>query len=58
LPSKKEQRKEKVNYLNRKYGKNCWFVISHRNLGKKYLEFGRVTTRTGVSEIIEKIAQK
>ncbi|MBU2576726.1 MAG: hypothetical protein KKF50_03310 [Nanoarchaeota archaeon] len=58
LLSKKDQRKEKVNYLNRKYGKNWWFIVSHRDLGKKYREFGRVTTRTGVSKIIEKIAQK
>lgn len=55
LLSKKKQLKEKVNFLNNKYGRNWYFIVSNRDLAKKYRKYGRVTTRVGVRKIIEKL---
>jgi len=56
LLTKKKQLKEKINFLNNKYGINWYFVVSNRDLAKKYKKFGRVTSRRGVCKIIEKLA--
>lgn len=57
LLSKKKQLKEKVRFLNNKYGNDNWFfVVSRRDLVKKYKPHGKVTSRAGVSKIIEKLA--
>lgn len=53
--SKKKQLKKKVSFLNNKYGQNWYFVVSNRDLAKKYRKCGRVTTRAGVRKIIEKL---
>jgi len=55
LLSKKKQLKEKVSFLNGKYGKNWYFVVANRDLRKKYRKYGNVIPRAGVRRIIEKL---
>lgn len=57
LLAKKKQLEEKVSFLNNKYGKNWYFVVTNRNLAKKYRKYGRVTSRIGVCKIIEKLVK-
>jgi membrane protein implicated in regulation of membrane protease activity len=58
LLAKKNQITNKVAQLNNKYGFKKWFfVVSHRDLVPKYRKFGLVSTRTGVREMIEKVAK-
>jgi len=55
LLGKTKQIKEKLNCLNKKY-KNRWmFIVSNRNLIKKYNKLGFSTQRKGVSENIAKL---
>jgi len=58
LLRKKDQAKQKASSLNEKYGKNWWFIVTHRDLAKKYREYGKVITRIQVCKIIEKITKK
>jgi len=55
LLSKKRQLHEKVVYLKNKYGQNWFFVVTHRDLVKKYKEFANVTPRSEVGEMIQKL---
>jgi len=57
LLAKKKNLKEKVSLLNNKYGQNWYFVVTNRDLAKKYREYGKVTTRQGVCKIIEKLIE-
>jgi len=53
---KKDQLDGKIRYLNRKYSKKRWmFIVSHRNLVKKYKKYGNVTTRSQVLEKVKKM---
>ena len=53
---KKEQLKEKLQYLNRKYSKKRWvFVVSNRDLLKKYKKYGLSTTRRGVLKTLQEM---
>jgi len=57
LLTKKKKLKEKVSLLNNKYGQNWYFIVTNRNLAKKYREYGKVTSRMGVCKIIEKLVK-
>lgn len=57
LLSKKRQLHEKVVYLKNKYGQNWFFVVTHRDLVKRYKKFANVTPRSEVSKMIEKLAK-
>lgn len=57
LLSKKKQLEEKVSFLNNKYGMNWYFIVTNRNLVKKYRKYGKVTSRMGVCKIIEKLVK-
>jgi len=55
---KKQQRlEEKVAYLNRKYGRRWFFIVSNRNLQAKYKKYGLTTQRTRVYKILEKMLE-
>lgn len=56
LLTKKKQLKEKVKFLNSKYGINWYFIVTNRNLVQNYKKFGRVIPRKGMCDFIEKIA--
>lgn len=56
LLKKKDQMKKKVNDLNKKYKDRWYFIVSNKNLLSKYKKFGKSAPRSGVREIIEKIA--
>jgi hypothetical protein len=55
LLRKKKQLQEKVRYLNRKYKDRWMFIVSNRNLVKKYKKFGSCIQRKQVQEKIEKL---
>jgi len=57
LLSKKGQLKGKIEFLNKRYEKNWYFVVSNRDLAKKYRKFGKTVLRVGVCKIIEKITK-
>jgi len=57
LLAKKKDLKNKVSILNNKYGQNWYFIVTSRNLAKKYREYGKVTLRMGVHKIIEKLVK-
>jgi len=57
LLTKKKSLKNKVSLLNNKYGKNWYFIVTNRNLAKKYRKYGKVTSRMGVCKIIEKLIE-
>jgi len=57
LLRKKKQLEEKVSFLNNKYGKNWYFIVTNRDLAKKYRKYGQVTSRVGVCKIIEKLVK-
>ena len=44
---------EKVNYLNNKYPKRWFFIVSNKEIVYEYRKFGFATTRKGVGEFIE-----
>ncbi len=58
LLTKKKELRRKVSLLNNKYGQNWYFIVTNRDLAKKYREYGKVTTRMGVCKIIEKLIKK
>ncbi|MBU2576685.1 MAG: hypothetical protein KKF50_03105 [Nanoarchaeota archaeon] len=58
LLAKMDQLKKKVSLLNNKYGRNWYFIVTNRNLAKKYRKYGQVTSRMGVCKIIEKLVKK
>ena len=54
LLKKKEQLKEKIDYLNKKY-KNRWiFVVTNKNLVSEYKKHGFTTQRSQVKKTLEK----
>ncbi len=55
LLGKKEQLKEKIASLNRKYQTRWLILVSHRDLFSKYRDFGRVATRKNVRKMLEKL---
>lgn len=55
LLGKKEQLKEKLAYLNRKYPNRWMFIVSHRDLLPKYKKFGLAVTRKDVQRALEKL---
>jgi len=55
LLTKKKRLRDKVSILNNKYGQNWYFIVTNRDLAKKYREYGKVTSRMGVRKIIEKL---
>jgi len=55
LLKKQKQLTEKINYLNKKYPKRWFFIVSNRNLQTQYKKYGISTQRNRVSEIIQKI---
>ena len=57
LLTKKKRLREKVSFLNNKYGQNWYFIVINRNLAKKYRKYGKVTSRMGVRKIIEKLVK-
>lgn len=56
LLEKKKRLKEKIEDLNNKFKDRWYFVVSHRDLIKKYNKYGKCTQRSGVRKIIEKLA--
>ena len=58
LLSKKIQLEQKISYLNKKYPKRWFFIVSNRNLQAKYKKYGISTQRNRVSEILEKMLEK
>jgi len=52
---KKDQLKEKIIYLNKKYPKRWMFVVSNRNFLAKYKKFGFTTPRNRMSENLQKL---
>ena len=44
---------EKARYLNRKYPKRWFFIISNKDIVSKYRKFGYATSRKGVEEFLE-----
>ncbi|MFH0808555.1 MAG: hypothetical protein V1888_02975 [archaeon] len=57
LLNKKNQLEKKVSFLNNKYGQNWYFIVTNRDLSKKYRKYGKVTSRMGVRKIIEKLVR-
>jgi hypothetical protein len=57
LLTKKKSLRNKVSLLNNKYGQNWYFIVTNRNLTKKYRKYGKVTSRMGVRKIIEKLVK-
>jgi hypothetical protein len=58
LLSKKKQLMDKVKYMNNKYGhKNWFFVVSNRDLVKKYKKYGLVIPRVGVCRYLEELLE-
>jgi hypothetical protein len=55
LLTKKKNLRNKISLLNNKYGQNWYFIVTNRNLAKKYRKYGKVTSRMGVRKIIEKL---
>lgn len=55
LLSKKDQLRDKLEYLNRRYKKNWYFIVSNKHLLSKYRKYGKSTPRSGVKRIIEKL---
>jgi len=47
--------KEKVEYNKKKYGKNWMFMITDRNLYKKYSKYGKVITKKVVVSTLKEI---
>lgn len=55
LIGKKNQLKEKVGNLNKKYPERWMFIVSHRDLLKKYKKFGKTVTRSKAKEKLKKM---
>ncbi|HIH31467.1 TPA: hypothetical protein HA235_02060 [Candidatus Woesearchaeota archaeon] len=57
LLRKERQLKNKVHYLNNKYPKRWFFVVSNRNLQAQYKKYGITTQRNRVSETLQKMLE-
>jgi len=57
LARKKEQMNEKVEFLDRKYKDRWMFIVSHRDLVKKYKRFGLTSARNDVMKKIKKLLE-
>jgi hypothetical protein len=55
LVRKKDQLKEKIEDLNKKYPNRWMFIVSHRDLLKKYKKVGVTATRANTKEKLEKM---
>ena len=55
LLSKPNQMREKITYLDKKYPNRWMFIISHRDLLKKYKKNGPTATRSNVREKLIKL---
>jgi hypothetical protein len=55
LLRKKQQLKEKLDYLNKKYPKRWMFIVSNRNFLTKYKKFGFTSNRSRMSENLAKL---
>jgi len=53
LLRKKKQLREKINFLNRKFGWRWLFIVSNKNLLSKYRKLGFATQRSEVAKKIE-----
>ncbi len=58
LLRKKDQQKEKVAELNKKYPKRWMFIVSNKNLLPKYQKLGFSTQRSRVAENLRKMLEK
>ncbi len=58
LRNNKKQFIEKVNRLDKDFGDNWFFVVTNRNLVKKYKKYGPTYTRKNVIKAIEKYVKK
>lgn len=52
LAKKPKQRAQKKAYLKRRFGKRWFVVLSHRDLKKKYKDFGIIATRKEVRKVL------
>jgi hypothetical protein len=55
LLTRKKQLEDKVKYLNRRYPKKWFFVVSNKNLQPKYRKYGVATQRVGVEKFLKKM---
>ncbi|MGV8168489.1 MAG: hypothetical protein ACP5N3_00365 [Candidatus Nanoarchaeia archaeon] len=55
LLTQRKQLEEKVKYLNRRYPKRWFFVVSNKNLQPKYRKYGIATQRVGVEKFLKKM---
>jgi hypothetical protein len=55
LLTRKKQLEDKVKYLNRRYPKRWFFVVSNKNLQPKYRKYGVATQRVGVEKFLKKM---
>jgi len=58
LRNNRKQFIEKVNRLDKDFGDNWFFVVTNRNLVKKYKKYGPTYTRKNVIKAIEKYVKK
>jgi len=58
LMNNRKQFLEKVEWLNENFGDNWFFVVTNRNLVKKYKKYGRTFTRKNVIKGIERYVKK
>ncbi len=57
LANNKKQFLEKVNLLNKTYGKNWFFVVTNRNFFKKYKKFGETYTKLSIAKKILQVCK-
>ena len=55
LLTQRKQLEEKVKYLNRRYPKRWFFVVSNKNLQPKYRKYGVATQRATVEKFLKKL---
>ena len=57
LLRKKKQLKEKIKYLNSKYGNRWFIVVSKRELTKEYRKYGSCIQRNGVCKKVDNLLE-
>jgi len=58
LRSNRRQFLEKVEWLNKNFGDNWFFVVTNRDLVKKYKKYGRTFTRKNAMKNMERYVKK
>jgi hypothetical protein len=58
LSNNRKQFLEKVEWLNENFGDNWFFVVTNRDLVKKYKKFGKTFTRKNIIKAIERYVKK